>query len=257
MSLEQTVVEIKNYSCRYGKEDALNLKGISLEVIDCGSGALSNFMKVSAIHKLDAIVLSHVHADHILDLFPLGYLLLERCMTADLERKLQRIPVFLPEGSESVLEGISEVLGHPKFVFTKPVQYGPIYEQFVNLVAGKKDFFSALLPKHPYTKDQVLNFGDLRVSFSEVNHGFPAFAMKFEYRGKIFVFSADTAPCEELAILRDHGYTLLLLDVGHDTGWIKTRSKSNPLFNRPGSSRYRPYYDGYQPDNTARQKTGL
>jgi ribonuclease BN (tRNA processing enzyme) len=168
-------------------------------MIDCGSGALSNFMKVSDIHKLDAIVLSHVHADHILDLIPLGYLLLERCMTTDSERKLRRIPVFLPEGSEGVLEGISEVLGHPKFVFAKPDQYGPVYEQFVNLVAGEKDFFSALLPKHPYTKDQVLNFGDLRLSFTEVNHGFPAFAMKFEYRGKIFVFSADTAPCEQLA----------------------------------------------------------
>ncbi len=30
--MERTVVEIKDYSCRYGKEESLNLKGISLEV---------------------------------------------------------------------------------------------------------------------------------------------------------------------------------------------------------------------------------
>ncbi len=111
-------------------------------MIDCGSGALSNAMKICAIDEIDAIVLSHVHADHILDLVPLGYLLLERCMTVSTERKLRRIPVYVPDGSQAVLEGISEVLGHPKFVFGKPDEYGPIYEEFRSLVAGeKKDFF--------------------------------------------------------------------------------------------------------------------
>lgn len=44
-------------------------------LLDCGSGALSRIQNFIDINSLDAIVLSHLHNDHICDLLPLSYFL--------------------------------------------------------------------------------------------------------------------------------------------------------------------------------------
>ncbi len=44
-------------------------------MLDFGSGAMGRLQKYVALSELDAIILSHLHYDHICDLFPLGYYL--------------------------------------------------------------------------------------------------------------------------------------------------------------------------------------
>src|SRR5215211_5722807 len=41
-------------------------------LIDCGSGALGKLRAIRDYRDLDAVVISHFHADHLLDLIPLA-----------------------------------------------------------------------------------------------------------------------------------------------------------------------------------------
>lgn len=44
-------------------------------LLDCGNGVLSNLLKICKLDELDAIILSHLHPDHISDIFILRYAL--------------------------------------------------------------------------------------------------------------------------------------------------------------------------------------
>ena len=57
-------------------------------LLDCGSGVLSRLLGHISLEQLDAIVISHLHSDHFLDLFILRY--------AMQFTKLPSLKVFLP-----------------------------------------------------------------------------------------------------------------------------------------------------------------
>ena len=42
-------------------------------LIDCGAGVLANLMGAGALDRLDAVVLSHLHFDHMSDMLPMQY----------------------------------------------------------------------------------------------------------------------------------------------------------------------------------------
>src|SRR5438477_11204554 len=42
-------------------------------LVDCGTGVVSRLQKVLPLERLTAVVISHMHADHFFDLFPLRY----------------------------------------------------------------------------------------------------------------------------------------------------------------------------------------
>ena len=64
-------------------------------LIDCGSGVLSRLQQVLALKDLDAVILSHLHADHISDMLVLRYALEIQRMRGLLEDK--PLPVYLPK----------------------------------------------------------------------------------------------------------------------------------------------------------------
>jgi len=58
-------------------------------IMDFGNGALANLQKHQSIDAISLIVCSHLHSDHISDLFVLRYAL---------EQKKLQIPLFVPSG---------------------------------------------------------------------------------------------------------------------------------------------------------------
>jgi ribonuclease BN (tRNA processing enzyme) len=42
-------------------------------LLDCGNGVLSNLQKLIPLKMLDAIILTHLHSDHISDMMVLRY----------------------------------------------------------------------------------------------------------------------------------------------------------------------------------------
>ena len=64
-------------------------------LIDCGTGVLANLMAAGALEKLDAVVLSHLHFDHISDLLPMQYAI-------QFHPRRHPLPVYAPETPEMV-----------------------------------------------------------------------------------------------------------------------------------------------------------
>ena len=59
-------------------------------LLDCGTGTLAALRSVLPLEKLDAVVLSHLHFDHMSDMLPMQYAL-------QFSRRVKSLPVFAPE----------------------------------------------------------------------------------------------------------------------------------------------------------------
>lgn len=56
-------------------------------LVDCGSGVLAKLQNYVSVEKLDAVVVSHYHHDHVADIGPLQYARLIKKIS---ERRCQR-----------------------------------------------------------------------------------------------------------------------------------------------------------------------
>jgi ribonuclease BN (tRNA processing enzyme) len=73
-------------------------------VVDLGNGALGGLQRYTALNRVDAVALSHLHADHCLDMCPLWV-----ARTYSYEGALPRIPVYGP-ASAAELAASADVL---------------------------------------------------------------------------------------------------------------------------------------------------
>ncbi|MCH4072728.1 MBL fold metallo-hydrolase [Pseudoramibacter sp.] len=69
-------------------------------IFDLGAGTLSNLLSINDGTKLDAVFITHLHWDHISDLFVLQYLL---------EKRGQVLPLYLPKTPENIYEILSDI----------------------------------------------------------------------------------------------------------------------------------------------------
>jgi ribonuclease BN (tRNA processing enzyme) len=60
-------------------------------LLDCGSGALSILQEFLPLHDIDAVILSHYHADHVADIGCLQYAAL---IDTDLGRRRTALPIY-------------------------------------------------------------------------------------------------------------------------------------------------------------------
>lgn len=69
--------------------------GNTTVLIDCGTGVLAHLMGQGALDKLDAVVLSHLHYDHMSDLLPMQYAI-------QFNPRNHPLPVYAPLSPEPV-----------------------------------------------------------------------------------------------------------------------------------------------------------
>ncbi len=140
-------------------------------LFDLGSGALANLHETIEYSDLDAVLISHMHADHFLDLIPLRYGL----KYGPLMRE-DRMPLWLPPGGEAMLRKLCSAFARE----------------------GKGDFLNEVFDVKEYDPKRPLEVGDVRVTFRKTVHYIDAYAMRAERSGASIVYSADTAPCDEV-----------------------------------------------------------
>lgn len=146
-------------------------------LIDCGNGTLGNLQKVTALDKLDAIILTHLHNDHTSDMHVLKYAV-----------QIKR--------ARGQFDHLIKVYATPE-----PA------EEFARL--DVRDAFEL----RAINDNTVLEFGDITLTFARMKHPAPDYAVAAECGGKKFVFSGDTSWTDEI-VRFSTGADLVMLDAG-------------------------------------------
>ncbi|MQA27233.1 MAG: MBL fold metallo-hydrolase [Micromonosporaceae bacterium] len=145
----------------------LEAEGFRL-LIDFGPGSLGALQRYTDMNSLDAVVLSHLHPDHILD--ACSYVVTRRYAP---DAPLPRIPVYGPEGA-------SERLAMAYDGGDRPLD--DVY------------LFHTLRPG-------AVEVGPFRLTVDRVNHPVETYGMRLEHGGGTLAYSADTASCDALTKL--------------------------------------------------------
>jgi ribonuclease BN (tRNA processing enzyme) len=143
-------------------------------VFDLGTGAFAKLLLAVDPTRIDAIVVTHMHADHFFDLVPLHY-----TMKYGDVRFERRLPVWLPPGGRSSLEALRRAVSPD----------------------AREDFFSGFFAVAEYDPAQELRINDLTLRFARTRHFVDAYAIRAESAGASLAYSADTAPCEPVVAL--------------------------------------------------------
>ncbi len=151
-------------------------------LLDCGPGVIGKLQLHMPYREVSAVVISHTHADHFLDLIPFA----EGLKYAPYTGPVQRIPVYTPPGGAVFLSDLARPL------------------------ATSGDFFDRVIDLQDYDPARPLSVGDLRVEFAAVRHYIPTWAIRVSEPGGSIVYSADTGPDNRLvAFARDTDLLLI------------------------------------------------
>ncbi len=159
--------------------------GFSL-LLDCGNGVFSKLRRFCDYVDVDAVLISHLHADHFLDLVPFSYAL-------SYAPRQQPVPVGGWPGTDAP---------------ARPDLYiphgGP--DMFRRIVGcwGQENLVDNAFAVHEYGAQDELALGPLQLRFCEVPHFTLTHAVELASNGTRFTFSADCRPNDALvAFARD------------------------------------------------------
>lgn len=144
-------------------------------LFDCGSGAVGQLKRWIDVRSLDAIIVSHMHLDHILDLVTL-----RAAFRYAPEPFEERVPLWLPPGGREILDRLAGPLDLD--------HHSPLYFDQVYQVAE-------------YNPIDSLQIGGVAVDFARTQHPMPAWAMRIARAGsdRAIGYTSDTGPITNLA----------------------------------------------------------
>jgi ribonuclease BN (tRNA processing enzyme) len=151
-------------------------------LLDCGNGVFSKLRRYCDYVDVDAVLISHLHADHFLDLVPFAYAL-------TYAPRQQPVPVDRWPGTDNP--------ARPEL--HAPRGAGELFRRVVGSW-GNEDLIENAFDLHEYEPDSTLELGDLRIRFREVPHFTETFAIEVASQNGSgrFTFGADCRPAEEL-----------------------------------------------------------
>lgn len=132
-------------------------------LLDCGPGTLAKFQEhVGPLSKVDVVILSHLHFDHMGDAMVLRY----AAAAAPRDSRLpSKVTVYAPQEPE---------------------------QEFAYL--NYKDAMAAI----PVSVGDSISIGGVKVTFFRGNHPLVSHAMRIEDGDGVFAYSGDSTPCQGL-----------------------------------------------------------
>jgi ribonuclease BN (tRNA processing enzyme) len=124
--------------------------------VDCGNGTFSHLQRHLAVEDLTAVVISHGHPDHCVDIYGL-HVLLRYGMG------VEGLPVYAPEGLD-------------KFLLSLVHDWGNTFDW---RAVGDGD---------------TTTIGDIDMRFARTDHPPPTYAVEATADGRRLIYSADTGP---------------------------------------------------------------
>jgi ribonuclease BN (tRNA processing enzyme) len=155
--------------------------GVSV-LIDCGNGVFSKLRQFVDYTEVDAVVLSHLHADHFLDLVPYSYAL---------TYAPRQQPVPVPPWPGTATPARPRLIAPPGTV-----------ETFRRVVGawGNEDLIEKAFAIEEYEEASTPEVGPLRFRFQSVPHFTQTFAICVDSArgGGSLAYGADSSPSEDL-----------------------------------------------------------
>lgn len=164
-------------------------------LLDCGNGVFSKLRCYRDYCEVDALVVSHMHADHFLDLIPYAYAL-------TYSPRQQPVPVDRWEGTSEPAS--------PKLFLPKGGR-----EVLRRVVGswGNEDLIESSFDVSEYVSEDRLQVGPLTIRFHEVPHFTTTCAVEVSSKngGGKLTFGSDHAPSSEVVKFA-RGTDLLILE---------------------------------------------
>lgn len=149
-------------------------------IIDCGIGVTRSIVASGAsLLDINAIFITHLHSDHVLELGPL----LHTIWTSGLRKP---VDVYGPEGIKEYLEGFLQSMQFDNQIRVEDEGRTPL-EQLINLTVYSEGFVARL---------KSIDVNAIKVDHPPVSQ---CYALSFDIESQKIVFSADTAYFEPLA----------------------------------------------------------
>jgi len=151
-------------------------------LVDCGNGVFSKLRQFVDYVDVDGVVVSHLHADHFLDLVPYSYAL-------TYAPRQQPVPVGGYPGTDNPARPVLHV----------PPRARQVFRQVVS-AWGNEDLIENAFDMSEYDRDSTVQIGPVRVRFWPVPHFTETYAMCIESTngsGRI-TYGADTSPTDAL-----------------------------------------------------------
>ncbi len=167
--------------------------GDSCLLLDCGSGVFSKLRRFRDYVDVDAVVITHMHADHFLDLIPFG------CALTYAPRR-QPVPVDRRSGAEArpcpqllVPSGAMQVL------------------RTIASAGGQPYLLDEAFAMREYDTAATIELGSLSLRFQPVPHFLPSNAIQVRCAaGGRFTFGADHGPTDALYGFADDSDLMIL-----------------------------------------------
>ncbi|MDQ4038430.1 MAG: MBL fold metallo-hydrolase [Actinomycetota bacterium] len=172
-------------------------------VLDMGNGAAGALQRYAELETIDAILLSHLHADHCLD--ACAFVVWHRYS----ERSRGPVPLYGPNGTSQRLAAAYE---RPESELTDVFDF-----RTLSAADRERPTGIAATAKPPPIMNSDLRIGGLRLRFVRTNHPVETYAIRVDSDSASVTYSADTGVCDELVELA-RGSDLLLCEAAQPDG---------------------------------------
>jgi ribonuclease BN (tRNA processing enzyme) len=162
-------------------------------LLDCGSGVFGKLRSVVDYADVDAVVVSHLHADHILDLVPYASGL-----------------IYAPRHQPVPVDGWPGTDDPPRPRLLAPPGARDAFRRLCSAAGMREEHIENGFALEEYDPGRPARVGALELTFQPVPHFLPTQAVGVAADGRRLTYSADSSPSEDLcAFARDTDLLLI------------------------------------------------
>jgi ribonuclease Z len=178
-------------SARRNTASVLIRRGGDRLLFDCGEGTQRQMQRSVGLVHLDAIFITHLHADHYLGLPGL-------IKTYELQERAEPLPIYGPPGLGELFASMRRIIGRPK------------YDLVLNEINGGEAVEFDDYVVEPFEVEHRIAANGYALAFGELQRGStvvaadgstvtPEQVMGEDRPGRLVVITGDTEPCEATA----------------------------------------------------------
>jgi len=162
-------------------------------LLDCGNGVLGKLRSVCDYASVDAVVISHLHADHILDLVPYASGL-----------------TYAPRHQPVPVDGHPGTAEPPRPRLIAPPGARATFQRLCAAAGMRQEHIENAFRLEEYDPGDTVAVGDAELRFQPVPHFLPTHAVSIATGDGRITYSADSSPSDDLcAFARDTDLLLI------------------------------------------------